>query len=94
MRARTESRVACMTSAEPTSAPFAPAFALILSLTAVSTAAQLPSRAETSSPLAGIGQFGRFQEAPRAFSATVAVSSFRLAKNSRHSGATEAGSSE
>ena len=62
MMARMESRVACSTSAWPISAPLASAFALILSPTTFSTWAQLPSSAETSSPLAWIGQFGFSQD--------------------------------
>ena len=68
------------------------ACALILSPTARSTAAQLPSSAETSSPFTGTGQFGRFQEAPRALFATSWPSSFRASKKARHSASTEFGS--
>ena len=92
MMARTESRVACSTSAWLISAPLASAFALILSPTTFSTWAQLPSSAETSSPLAWIGQFGFSQDGPLAAFSTACLSSFSAPKKACHSASTEAGS--
>ena len=100
MIARTESFVACSTEmpgAEAMTAPLAGSFAVsdlarIFSPIAFSTVAQLPSSAETISPLAWIGQFGRSQEAPAAFFSASPLSSFRDLKNVCHSGSTEFGS--
>ena len=61
--------------ASETARPSGLGSALILSPTAFSTWPQLPSRAEITSPLAAIGQFGVFQVAPRAFCSTTALSS-------------------
>src|SRR3954447_10162827 len=91
MMARTESRVACRNAASETVPGFSAALALSLSATGFSTAVQLPSRAETISPLAAIGQFGVFQVAPRAFCSTVEGSSARLAKKLAQSSFTDAG---
>ncbi len=70
MMARTESRVAWLTSPTLTALPVSAATASALAFTffsiACSTAPQLPSSAETSSPLAAIGQLAFFQEAPSA----------------------------
>ena len=49
--------------------PLGSALALIFSPIALLGVPQLPSSAETISPLASIGQFGAFQEAPRGDSA-------------------------
>ncbi|GJE44895.1 hypothetical protein AEGHOMDF_4087 [Methylobacterium soli] len=100
MIARTESLVACSTetpvlatTAAPSLAPgFASPFARIFSPTAFSRALQLPSRAETISPLAGTGQFGFCQEAPAAFFSTSVPSSPSDLKKLCHSGSTEPGS--
>jgi hypothetical protein len=91
MMARTESRAANWTSAAEIAAPLACAFAVIFSPIVFSTWAQLPSSAETSSPLAGTGQFGRFQDAPRALFATACLSSFNAEKKACHSPSTEPG---
>ncbi len=92
MIARTESLVACWTSTGAAAGPLASWRALIFSPTAFSRVAQLPSSAETISPLAAIGQFGLVQDAPSAFLTTVARSSFRPSKKVRHSGSTAFGS--
>ncbi|MNY29316.1 hypothetical protein D3C86_1633500 [compost metagenome] len=60
---------------------------------AFSTVAQLPSSADTSSPLAGIGQLARFQEAPLAAFFTSSGLSDNALKKLCHSGDTEEGSS-
>src|SRR3712207_8370006 len=52
----------CCTSAWLISMPLAWAFSLILSPTCLSASAQLPSRADTRSPLEAIGQWGFFQD--------------------------------
>ena len=71
-----------------------PAFAAsatILADIAFSTAGQLPSSAETSSPLATTGHDAFFQAGPLALCSTASGSSSSAAKKSRHSPSTEAG---
>ena len=102
MIARTESLVACSTEtpvAATIAAPLAespglPGWALawIFSPSAFSSAPQLPSSAETISPLSGTGQLGLAQDAPSAFFFTRASSSPSSLKNCCHSGSTEFGS--
>ena len=100
MIARTESLAACSTetpvvaTTEPpsTGLPGTVSLARIFSPTAFSSVAQLPSSAETISPLAGIGQFGLVQDAPAAFFSTRALSSPKPRKKFCHSGSTEDGS--
>ncbi len=81
MMARMESRVDCSTStgvgaAAPSAAAFLPSAAPVL--TRISP--QLPSSAETSSPLAVCGQSLRAQDGPSAFLATSADESSRRPK--------------
>jgi hypothetical protein len=97
MMARTESRVACSTSAwsmaVPVWAALASAFAWTFFSTAFSTVAQSPSSAETRSFFGDSGQFERCQDAPwAAFFTSSGLSSSAL-KKARHSSFTEAGSS-
>src|SRR4029453_2214370 len=64
MRARTESRVVCWTSAAENSTPVACARALTLSPSVRSSSRQSPSSAATSSLRAGCGQCGCCHDAP------------------------------
>ena len=89
MMARTESRVACVTASGLSGAPACTALSLTLPATFASIVPQSPSSAETSSPLAAIGQFFCVQEAPSALLITEALSSFSSRKKSAHSGVTE-----
>ncbi|OWK18647.1 hypothetical protein AJ88_00180 [Mesorhizobium amorphae CCBAU 01583] len=69
------------------------AFSLTFFSIAFSTRPQLPSSADTSSPLACSGQEGLAHEAPLAFLRTSPASSCSAAKKSCHSGLTDSGSS-
>src|SRR2546430_427048 len=92
MMARTLSRAACCRSISDTAGRAClSALVLILSPTAFSIAPQLPSRAETISPLAAIGQLGFFQLAPRAFFCTSDLLSARPEKKLAHSPVTDEG---
>ena len=100
MIARTESFVACSTETPVVAVTLScglpglaslPSRATIFSPIAFSRAPQLPSSAETSSPLSGTGQFGRSQEAPAAFFSTRVSSSPSPLKKACHSGSTEDG---
>ncbi len=78
-------------SAAESSTPFACAFATSFVPTDFSTAAQLPSNAETRSSRGVTGQFGFSQDGPSAPRFTSSGWSFRLLKNSCHSASTAAG---
>src|SRR5664280_676315 len=89
-------RVDRCTSVEEISTPLPcvklPSLPDIFSARRFSVSAHCPSSAATRSPSGRSGQFGFFQEAPRALLTTSAPASFRLLKNSRHSASTAAGS--
>src|SRR5690554_6075847 len=87
-----ESRVACITASSETGRSAALAFSETAFCALTATSPQLPSNAETRSPLLVRGQSARSQLGPAAFFATSSELSERLEKKSAQVGSTLLGS--